>query len=59
MYISELYFKTTDEIEKYRETHPDRINILKKANTWNKDTYGETDPDIDELLTYLDALRSQ
>ena len=31
MYISELYFKTTDEIEKYRETHPDRINILKKA----------------------------
>lgn len=34
-------------------------NILKKANKWNKDTYGETDPDIDELLTYLDALRSQ
>ena len=32
---------------------------LRYAITANKDTYGETDPDIDELLTYLDALRSQ
>lgn len=31
MYVSELYFKTTEEIEKYRETHDDRISILKKA----------------------------
>ncbi len=34
-------------------------NVLKKANTWNKNTYGETDPDIDELLKYLEVLRSR
>lgn len=31
MYVSELYFKTTDEIKEYRETNTDRINTLKKA----------------------------
>ena len=34
-------------------------NVLKKANSWNKDTYGQTDPDIDELLKYLEALKAQ
>ena len=31
MYVSELYFKTTDEIKDYREANTDRMNILKNA----------------------------
>lgn len=35
------------------------IDILQAANTRNSDTFGETDPDIEELIEYLDALKGQ
>ena len=35
------------------------IDILLVANERNNETFGETDPDIDELITYLDALMGQ
>ena len=34
-------------------------DVLENANQWNKDTFGEKDPDINELLEYLEALTSQ
>ncbi len=34
-------------------------DVLEQANEWNRETFGQADPDIEALLVYLDALKDQ
>ena len=34
-------------------------DVLEQASAWNRETFGQADPDIEDLLVYLDALKDQ